>query len=300
MGSSSTIRLFHLPFSFMLPQRVASEKGYFGDEGLDVELVKRDRGDVDWKYIPAEETLTGDYDVDMYPVCKWESLKRTWDMNDGQIVARGTFADQPYSVFVKPDSKIRGPADLAGIPVGINRRTGQEYTAIKALEDHMDPDEVELAHHGMPTNRLRALRDGTVAAVTLLEPQSTLAKHLGFRRVMAFENHMGIVGAEGIEGDILDSFMTAYARAVADINEHPEEFREAYLDMLTIEDDAGVAPDLFQKVDIEELRMDIEVPKYEVPDLADRDELDHHLDWMKQRELVDDDADIDAIVSPVR
>lgn len=300
MGTDSTIRLFHLPFSFMLPQRVASEKGYFADEGLDVELVERDRGDVDWKYIPAEDTLTGDYEVDLYPVCKWESLKRTWDMNDGKIVARGTFADQPYSVFVRPESDIHRPADLAGVPVGVNRRTGQEYTAIKALEDHINPPEVELSHCGMPTDRLRALRDGEVDAVTLLEPQSTLAKHLGFRSVMAFENHMGVVGADGLSGEALDSFMAAYARAVADINENPENYRAAYLDMLTAEDDAGVAPDLFEDVDMDELKADIEVPKYEVPDLADRDELDGHLDWMKQRELVDEEADIDAIVAPVR
>jgi NitT/TauT family transport system substrate-binding protein len=300
MGTDDTIRLFHLPFSFMLPQRMASEQGYFAEEGLDVELVERDREDVDWKYIPAEDTLTGDYEVDLYPVCKWESLKRTWDMGDGRIVARGTFADQPYSVFVRPDGDIHSPADLASVPVGVNRRTGQEYTAIKALEDYMASDEVALSHQGMPTDRLRALRDGEVDAVTLLEPQSTLAEHLGFRSVMEFENHMGVVGAEGLRGDVLDSFMTAYARAVGDINANPNAYREAYLDMLMAEDEAGVAPDLFEDANMEELKADIEVPEYEVPDLADRDDLDGHLEWMKRRELVDDDADIDAIVAPVR
>ena len=300
MGPDGTIRLFHLPFSFMLPQRVASEQGYFAAEGLDVELVERDRNDVDWKYIPAEETLTGDHEVDLYPVCKWESLKRTWDMDDGKIVARGTFADQPYSVFVRPESDIHSPEDLAGVPVGVNRRTGQEYTAIRALEAHMESDEVELSHQGMPTDRLRALRDGEVDAVTLLEPQSTLAEHLGFQRVMEFENHMGVVGADGLDGEVLDAFMRAYARAVEGINADPERYREAYLDMLTAEDDAGVAPDLFEDVDMDELRADIDVPQYEVPNLADRDDLVHHLDWMKSRKLIDDDADIDAIVSPVR
>lgn len=300
MGTNGTIRLFHLPFSFMLPQRVASEQEYFASEGLDVELVERDRKDVEWKYIPAEDSLTGDYEVDLYPVCKWESLKRTWDMNDGRIVARGTFSDQPYSVFVRPDSDIHSPNDLAGVPVGVNRRTGQEYTAIKALEDYMKPNDVELAHHGMPTDRLRALRDGEVDAVTLLEPQSTLAEHLGFQNVMEFENHMGVVGAEGLQGNILDSFMTAYARAVADINTNPEAYRESYFDMLTVEDEAGVAPDLFKDVNMNELKADIEVPKYEVPDLADRADLNDHLNWMKQQELIDDDADINAIVAPVR
>lgn len=300
MGTENTVRLFHLPFSFMLPQRIAIEKGYFAEEGLDVELVERDRRSVDWKYIPAEEGLTTDHDVDMYPICKWESLKRTWDMGDGKIVAKGTFADQPYTVFVRSDSDVESPADLAGVPVGVNRRTGQEYTAIRALEEHMAPEDVELAHCGMPTDRLRALRDGEVEAVTLLEPQSTLARHLGFRSVMDFANHMGIVGGERIDDETLSKFLRGYRRAVEDINADPGAYRDAYLDMLEAEAKAGVAPDLFEDVDLEALKADLTVPTYDVPELADHGELGEHLNWMKRRQLIDDDADIDAIVAPVR
>ncbi|WP_318568559.1 hypothetical protein [Salinigranum marinum] len=294
MTENQTIRLFHLPFSFMLPQRVAAERGYFTDEGLDVELVERDRADVDWKYIPAEERLTDEYDVDLYPICKWESLKRTWEMRDGRIVAKGTFADQPYAVFTNRDD-VEDGGDLANVPVGVNKRTGQEYTAIRALERHMDPDEVVIEHHGMPTDRLRALRDGVVDAVSLLEPHSTLAERLGFTRVFEFENHMGMVGAEELDRDSLVRFRRAYARAVRDINENPDEFREAYLSMLEADED--VAPDLFEDVDVADLRAEIEVPEYETPELADREELDTHLEWMKTRDLIDGEADIGRIVA---
>lgn len=291
------IRLFHLPFSFMLPQKVAAEEGYFAAAGLDVELVERDRGEVDWKYIPAEESLTTDHDVDVYPICKWESIKRTWDMDDGRIVAKGTFADQPYTIYVREDSTLTEPADLANVPVGVNRRTGQEYTVIRALEEHVPSDAVTLEHHGMPTDRLRALRDGEVDAVSLLEPQSTLADHLGFRPLFEFENHVGIVGADALDGEAFEKFMRGYARAVADINADPEAYRDAYLSMLQA--DADVAPDLFESVDYDELLDGIEVPTYESPEFADRKELSEHLDWMKRRELIDGDADIDAIVAPV-
>jgi NitT/TauT family transport system substrate-binding protein len=64
--------------------------------------------------------------------------------------------------------------------------------------------------------------------------------------------------------------------------------------------DETVAPDLFESVDTDAVRKAIEVPEYEVPELADREDLDYHLDWMKQRQLIDSDADIDAIVSPLR
>jgi NitT/TauT family transport system substrate-binding protein len=278
----------------MLPQRVASERGYFEREGLDVELVERDRADVDWKYIPADETLTGDFDVDVYPVCKWESIKRTWEMGDGRIVAKGTFADQPYAVFTRRDD-VREPADLADVPVGINRRTGQEYTAMRALEAHVPADRIDLVHEGMPTDRLRALRDGEVDAVTLLEPQSTLAEQLGFRRVMEFENHMGVVGADGLADEDLDAFLRAYDRAVEAINADPDAFRDDYLAMLRA--DEAVAPDLFEAVDLDDLRTELTVPTYETPEPADREELSGHLKWMQRRGLVEEDADIATIVA---
>jgi NitT/TauT family transport system substrate-binding protein len=293
MGDS--VRLFHLPFSFMLPQRVADERGYFAAEGLDVELVERDREDVDWKYIPAEETLTGDRDVDLYPVCKWESIKRTWDMGDGRIVAKGTFADQPYAVFTRPESGVESPADLAGEPVGVNMRTGQEYTARRALEEHVAPDEVRLEHAGMPTGRLRALMEGEVTAVTLLEPHSSLADHLGHQRLMEYENHMGLVGGDHIDGGDVEAFMRAYRRAVEDINSEPGAFRDRYLEML--EADLAVDPDVFESVDMDALREAIDLPEYETPELADGAELNDQLDWMKSRDLIDDDADIGAIVA---
>lgn len=297
MSDNHSLRLFHLPFSFVLPQKVAVERGYFEEAGLEVELVERDRESVEVKYIPAEATLTGEYEVDLYPVCKWESLRRTWRMNDGRIVAKGTFADQPYTVFTRPDTDIESPEDLAGVAVAVNRRTGQEYTAIKALEEHVPAEEIRLVHYGMPTDRLRALRDGEVDAVTLLEPQSTLADHLGFEPILDFENHMGIVGGENVDRDVLESFIAGYARAAREINERPEDFREEYLEML--EKDLRVAPDLFSDVNLEAVKASVTVPRYDVPEPADREELDAHLEWMKARDLIDDEADLDAIVAPL-
>ncbi|MFC6765387.1 ABC transporter substrate-binding protein [Natrinema soli] len=297
MLTQQPVRLFHLPFSFMLPQRVATERGYFRDEGLSVDLIERDRRDVEVKYIPAEETLTGDYDVDLYPICKWESIRRTWSMDDGRIVANGTFANLPYTVFTRPDSDIETPADLADIPVGVNRRTGQEYTARKALEEHVPADEVDLVGCGMPTDRLRALREGSVDAVTLIDPHSTLADHLGFRRLLEYDNHMGIVGSDEIDQELLEAFLRAYGRAVEDINADPDAFRGTYLEML--ESDAAMAPDLFDDVDVDDVREEIAVPQYEVPEPADRAELDGHLEWMQERGLIDEDAAIDDIVAPL-
>ncbi|WP_265111074.1 ABC transporter substrate-binding protein [Halosolutus halophilus] len=295
MPEDNTLRLFHLPFSFVLPQRVAAERGYFEAEGIEAELVERDRRTVELKYIPAEETLTEDYEVDLYPVCKWESLKRTWEMGDGRIVANGTFTEQPYTVFIRPETPIDDPADLAGVDVAVNRRTGQEYTAMRALEEHVDPADVQLVHYGMPTDRLRALRDGEVDAITLLDPQSTLAEQLGFEPVLEFENHVGIVGGDGTDSEIVDAYVAAYARAARDINENPEAFRDEYLEML--EKDARVAPDLFEDVDMAALRERVTVPRYEVPEFADRADLGAQLEWMKDRELIDGDAEIDAIVA---
>lgn len=298
MAHSDTLRVFHLPFSFMLPQRVAAERGYFAEHGLDVELIERDRRRVDWKYVPGDGTLTGDEDVDLYPVCKWESLRRTWSLEDGRIVAHGAFADLPYTFHTRPETTIDGPADLANVPVAVNRRTGQEYTAIRALEEHLEPDEIELEHYGMPTDRLRALRDGDVEAATLLDPHSALADRLGFQQIFEFENHVGIVGTDDLDGAALDAFMGAYRRAVDEINEEPSAFRRQYLEML--EKDLEVAPDLFEDVDVAAIRDSVTVPEYEIPEPVGPGDLEGHLEWMKERELIDEDAEIDTIVTPIR
>ncbi|PCR92364.1 ABC transporter substrate-binding protein [Natrinema ejinorense] len=297
MLASEPVRLFHLPFSFLLPQTVAADRGYFREAGLDVDLVERDRRDVEVKYVPAGETLTGEYDVDLYPVCKWESIRRTWTMGDGRIVATGTFATLPYTVFTRPDSDVETPADLAGVPVGVNRRTGQEYTARKALEEHVPADEIDLVGCGMPTDRLAALHEGRVDAVTLIDPHSTLADHLGYRRLLEYDNHMGIVGGDDVDRELLEAFLRAYGRAVDDINADPDAFRETYLAML--EADAAVAPDLFDDVDMDAVREGIVVPRYEVPEPVDRAALDDHLEWMQERGLLDENAAVDDIVAPL-
>lgn len=297
MLARQSVRLFHLPFSFMLPQKVAVERGYFREEGIAVDLVERDRRDVEVKYIPAEETLTDDYDVDLYPICKWESIRRTWDMGDGRIVANGTFATLPYTVFTRPDSSVESPSDLGNVPVGVNLRTGQEYTARKALEEHVASDEIDLVGCGMPTDRLRALHEGRVDAVTLIDPHSTLADHLGFQRLLEYDNHMGIVGSDDVDRDLLEAFLRAYERAVADINADPDAFRATYLEMLEAE--KAVAPDVFDDVDVDAVCEAITVPRYEVPEPVDREELDDHLAWMQARGLIDEDATVNAIVAPL-
>jgi NitT/TauT family transport system substrate-binding protein len=218
-------------------------------------------------------------------------------MGDGRIVANGTFANLPYTVFTRPDADIETPADLADAPVGVNRRTGQEYTARKALEEYVSPAEIDLVGCGMPTDRLRALSEGRVDAVTLIDPHSTLADHLGFRRLLEYDNHMGIVGSDDVDRDLLEAFLRAYGRAVDDINADPDAFRGTYLELL--EADAAVAPELFEGVDVDAVREEITVPRYEVPDPVDREALDEHLEWMRSRGLIDETAAIDDIVAPL-
>lgn len=297
MADDRPIRLFHLPFSFMLPQKVATENGYFEEEGLKVELVERDREEVDVKYIPEHESLTRDNDIDLYPACKWESIRRTWDLEDGKVVANGTFAEQPYAVFTRPDASIDTPSDLADVPVAVNRRTGQEYTAFKAFEEYLPSDQITLEHYGMPTDRLRALRDGEVDAATLLDPHATLAEQLGFTKLLEVENQMGIVGSERVDRATLTLFLSAYSRAATEINAHPDDYRDQYIEML--EKDANIEPKLFDAVDLDALGDEITIPRYHAPESVHRETIDAELEWMKRRSLIGEDADVDAIVAPI-
>ena len=68
------------------------------------------------------------------------------------------------------DPAIQEPRDLAGVPVGINDRTGSHYTTLQSLEGVLAREDIVVEHLGIPENRYQALKDGRSRAVAVMEP----------------------------------------------------------------------------------------------------------------------------------
>jgi hypothetical protein len=142
---------------------------------------------------------------------------------------RDVYSVAPSGIFVAPDSPIRTPADLAGVPISVGFQSGSHYASIQALESYMPKDRIKLSFNdGMLFKRMELLLDGKVPAATLFSGPYYLAEQLGFRKIM--DNTFMI--ANMIHGDPdpedLRKYFSALKRAQRDLDLRPELYTHYY------------------------------------------------------------------------
>jgi NitT/TauT family transport system substrate-binding protein len=102
----------------------------------------------------------------------------------GRVVAEA-YGDSPWAIYVRPDSKIRKPEDLADVPVSVGLRAGSHFNVPYRLEKYLPLERIKVVNTGGFGARLKALLDGEVEAASLLPPQIDMADQLGLRRIIA-------------------------------------------------------------------------------------------------------------------
>src|SRR5947208_3638637 len=170
---------------------VAQQEGFFSAEGLDVEFDwKTFRGtQSSWKgmeYFERPQDKAVDDQV-IQCACLWGTISNA-SAGMGLIV-RDCYGISPWSIFVRPDSKIRRPEDLRDVPVAVGMRAGSHFNVPFRLEKYMPLENIKTVNTGGFGARLRALLDGEVEAASLLPPQIDMARQLGLREIMADEFH---------------------------------------------------------------------------------------------------------------
>jgi hypothetical protein len=74
----------------------------------------------------------------------------------------------PAGVFVRADSELRTPDDLAGVPISVGYQSGSHYATIQALEQYLPPDRIALNFaDGMLFSRMEKFIEGRSPACTL-------------------------------------------------------------------------------------------------------------------------------------
>src|SRR5690348_17996040 len=104
----------------------------------------------------------------------------------GRAVTEG-YGLSPWAIFVRPDSKIREPRDLANVPVAVGMRAGSHFNVPYRLEKYLPLEKIKTVNTGGFGARLKALLDGEVEAASLLPPQIDMAKQLGLRPIIEDE-----------------------------------------------------------------------------------------------------------------
>jgi ABC-type nitrate/sulfonate/bicarbonate transport system substrate-binding protein len=160
---------------FEFPVVVAMRKGYFKDEGIDVDKVQMQPA------IGVKALISGDVDY----LLAWGSALRA-AVTGVPLKAVAGFAGRPLHVLVaRPE--IKTPQDLKGKIIGVDSVAGTvDYLSRVAIRHFgMEPEkDVKIIVTGESPTRLLALRAGSIDATPIDVAFAVKAEDEGFKRLV--------------------------------------------------------------------------------------------------------------------
>ncbi|MDV2979046.1 UNVERIFIED_CONTAM: ABC transporter substrate-binding protein [Actinomycetes bacterium ARC8] len=234
-GSLEQITVGVIPIVDTAPIWLGEAKGFFAEEGLDLEIETATGGSA---IVPGIQS--GSYDF------AFSNLISVMVANDKgldmEFVANGisTTGDESSdvgSVLVKGDSKISSPKDLAGKKVSVNNLSNIGDTTIKSIveADGGDPESIEFVEVPFP-DAPAALENGIVDAAWILEPFQSSAMDAGAKKLSAnfaeFDPELDVAGyftsAQYAQEnpEVTQKFTTAMNKSLDYAQQHPDEVRD--------------------------------------------------------------------------
>jgi len=197
---------FALPGNSMgyLPLFVAVHRGFFKDEGIDIELPR---------LIPAmaqKALMSGDV---QYHGLADSGLRLA--ARGAPIKAIFYGADRPMYYLVA-QKEIRSVAELKGKRVGVSQFGGTSDLAARLVLKHfgVEPErDALIIQIGSEGTRIAALRVGSVAAIIVPVPAVVLLKRDGFNEI-------------SFVGDVVEFASNGYSTTDQRIKEHPQEVKK--------------------------------------------------------------------------
>ena len=210
-----------------LPVLVARDLGFFKDEGLDIDFVATPgmaqsttshSVRFDSVFDRPLDSAYNEGGIDQYRMCAWGIMKRAVEAScEGRrgrkIVALGASMSK-FAIAVARDSKIYEPEQLKDKEIAVTPNNGSHFTTLKMVEGFLTPEHVKITNAGTMLKRLEALRQGKVAAVSLMEPWISVAQKHGLRILIESHSTRSEAAGDELDGPTLAAMFRAQARAV--------------------------------------------------------------------------------------
>ena len=208
---------------------VAQQEGCFAAEGIGVEFdIKTFRGTqsswkgLDYKSRPQDRPYAEGDEALIQCACVWGSISNA--SAGMRRFVPDCYGVSPWAIFVRPDSRIRRPADLKDVPVSVGMRAGSHFNVPFRLEKVLPLENIRVVNTGGFGARLRALLDGEVEAASLLPPQIDMARQLGLRMVMEDEFHTLWWVPETADKDDVRAYLRGLDRAEKALNSNLQKY----------------------------------------------------------------------------
>jgi len=135
----------------------------------------------------------------------------------------------PSGVFVPPESDIRLPEQLKGVPISVGYQSGSHYSTIQALEQYMNLPDIKLSFaDGILFSRLEKLVDRQVPAAAVFSGPYYFLEQLGFRKVIDTSFMMATMITGNPDREDLRKYFAALRLAQRDIDLRPELYTKHY------------------------------------------------------------------------
>src|SRR3989440_2410595 len=219
--------MFAITPHFRLHEWVAEEKGYFKAQGLDYEFHGIFESHATPDKVGASQSFEQGREVNVSCACHW-TVNVAASRGHGKMYA-DAYSVSPAAIFVPPESKIRDPQDLRGVPISVGYQSGSHYSTIQALEQYFPPSEIQLSFaDGILFSRLAKLIDRQVPAASLFSGPYYFLEQLGFRKVIDTTFMMATMITGNPDPEDIKKYFRALRLAQRDIDLRPELYTKHY------------------------------------------------------------------------
>ena len=266
----STLKIGLMPDTDSVPFIIAQEKGYFAEEGLNVELHSF-KSAMDRDSALQSGNLDGAVS---------DLLAVAFAKDGGFDVKVTSMTDGSYKLVAAPGAEKLSVKELAGKEVAVSRNTIIEYVTDHILESNsMSGDDIAKVVIPQIPTRLELLQSGKLAAATLPEPMASVAVHNGCRFITGSDElgiNPGVIlftekSTKEKRAEI-QAMYRAYNKAVAYLNSTD---RAEYIDLVV--EKSGFPPAAKEA---------LVLPVYHTAALPKENDVTDCIAWLKGKELI--------------
>ncbi|HEX4986095.1 MAG TPA: ABC transporter substrate-binding protein [Burkholderiales bacterium] len=184
---------------YYLPLTIAERKGYFRDEGLQVDIVDFAGGAKALQAMMggSADVVSGGFDHVVVMRARGQPLKAFVLQVATPAISLGVAKDKA--------ARYRSPKDLAGMKIGVSAPGSSTHAFVNHLlaSVGLAPDSVSIVGIGTGPSAVAAVQAGHVDALANIEPVMTMLERSGAIRVVA--EAVSVRGAQALYGSPLPS-----------------------------------------------------------------------------------------------